>query len=53
VLGLSETPTSVRLAPPLIGQHTAEILREIGLDSAEIEQLKHDGVVHEQEGHEA
>jgi len=53
VLGLSETPTSVRHRPPRIGEHTTEILLEAGLGRDEIEQLKRDGVVREQEEHEA
>src|SRR5689334_5752358 len=32
-------------APPLLGQHTAEVLKELGLDDAEIERLKAAGVV--------
>ena len=42
---LSETPGAVRLAPPTLGQHTAEILREIGVDAAELMRLAETGVV--------
>jgi len=34
---LSETPGSVRTAPPMIGQHTAQVLAEIGMTLDEIE----------------
>jgi crotonobetainyl-CoA:carnitine CoA-transferase CaiB-like acyl-CoA transferase len=42
---LSQTPGGVRLAPPVLGQHTADVLREAGLGTVEIEALKRDGVV--------
>jgi crotonobetainyl-CoA:carnitine CoA-transferase CaiB-like acyl-CoA transferase len=32
-------------APPLLGQHTAEILAELGVDASELETLKQRGVV--------
>jgi crotonobetainyl-CoA:carnitine CoA-transferase CaiB-like acyl-CoA transferase len=42
----SETPPSVRRAPPTLGQHTEEILtRELGLDAAAIDQLRRDKVI--------
>jgi crotonobetainyl-CoA:carnitine CoA-transferase CaiB-like acyl-CoA transferase len=43
---LSETPGSVRRAPPVLGQHTAGILRDdLGLDDGEIARLRAQGVV--------
>lgn len=43
---LSETPVEVRLAPPLLGQHTDEILRErLELDAQSIAGLKEKGII--------
>jgi formyl-CoA transferase/CoA:oxalate CoA-transferase len=43
---LSDTPGTVRAAPPALGQHTAEILaKDAGLDAVEIERLRASGVV--------
>ena len=36
---LSDTPGSVRRAAPLLGEHTAEVLREAGLSAEEIAAL--------------
>ncbi|MBI4191385.1 MAG: CoA transferase [Betaproteobacteria bacterium] len=42
----SGTPTSVRRAPPTLGQHTDEILRrELGYDDARIAALRRDKVI--------
>jgi glutaryl-CoA transferase len=42
----SDTPASVRRAPPTLGQHTDAILaQELGLTDREIAQLRHDKVV--------
>ena len=41
---LSDTPGSVRAAPPTLGQHTTAVLTELGLDSHEIQTLR-DGKV--------
>ena len=42
---LSATPVSYRHAPPLLGQHSLEILRQAGLAEAEIEALRAQGAV--------
>jgi crotonobetainyl-CoA:carnitine CoA-transferase CaiB-like acyl-CoA transferase len=39
------TPGAVRTAPPLLGEHTDEILAEIGYEPASIAELRRDGVV--------
>ncbi|PYN72613.1 MAG: formyl-CoA transferase [Candidatus Rokuibacteriota bacterium] len=41
----SATPATIRRAAPLLGQHTAEILGELGLPATEIERLAEAGVV--------
>jgi formyl-CoA transferase len=41
----SRTPTRVRSGAPSIGQHTGEILTEIGIDAAAQRRLKEDGVI--------
>ena len=42
----SGTPASIRLAPPLLGQHTAEVLRSwLRLDDSAIDDLKSKGVI--------
>jgi crotonobetainyl-CoA:carnitine CoA-transferase CaiB-like acyl-CoA transferase len=42
---LSETPATVRMPPPLLGQHTDEILGEIGFSPAEIQNFRVTGAV--------
>lgn len=43
---MSETPTSYRHSPPLLGQHTDEVLREIGeFSDSEIGELREQGIV--------
>ena len=41
----SETPGAVRLPPARLGQHTAEILAQLGYDATRIETLANSGVV--------
>jgi crotonobetainyl-CoA:carnitine CoA-transferase CaiB-like acyl-CoA transferase len=43
---LSETPADYRLAPPLLGEHTSEVLQDLlGIDAATFEELKRKGVI--------
>jgi crotonobetainyl-CoA:carnitine CoA-transferase CaiB-like acyl-CoA transferase len=42
---LSATPWSIRRPAPALGQHTAEVLREVGVTEHEIDQLRADQVV--------
>jgi crotonobetainyl-CoA:carnitine CoA-transferase CaiB-like acyl-CoA transferase len=42
---LSRTPSRVATHPPALGEHTAEILREVGCDAAEIDRLAARGVI--------
>lgn len=45
VAKLSETPATVRVAPPLLGEHTEVLLRELGYRPNEIDSLRVEGVI--------
>ena len=42
---LSETPAEIHLPPPVLSEHTDEILRGLGYTSADIEKLKREGTI--------
>ncbi len=42
---LGDTPGAIRRHPPLPGEHTREVLREIGLSASEVQRLESTGVV--------
>jgi len=42
---LSRTPASLATATPERGQHTEEVLLELGLNAQEIQKLKGEGIV--------
>ncbi len=42
---LSATPGQIRRTPPLLGEHTDEVLREAGYSAAEVARLRTEGVV--------
>ncbi len=42
---MSRTPSHIATPPPLAGEHSAEILAEIGYSDAEIEALKAAGAI--------
>jgi crotonobetainyl-CoA:carnitine CoA-transferase CaiB-like acyl-CoA transferase len=42
---MSATPPTVRRHPPVLGEHTDEVLAEIGYSAPEIAKLRKDGAV--------
>jgi formyl-CoA transferase/CoA:oxalate CoA-transferase len=42
---LSETPAAIRTAPPLLGQHTDQILTDLGYSPTDIGHLRRTGAV--------
>ncbi|HEX5825600.1 MAG TPA: CoA transferase [Candidatus Limnocylindrales bacterium] len=42
---LAATPATVRTPPPLLGEHTDEILTELGVEAGEVERLRREGIV--------
>ncbi|MDQ6753994.1 MAG: CoA transferase [Actinomycetota bacterium] len=42
---LTRTPASVRTAPPVLGQHTDEVLKSVGFDGGDIASLRGAGAV--------
>ena len=42
---LHGTPATVRTAPPLLGEHSDEVLAELGFAAAEVAALRADGIV--------
>lgn len=42
---LSETPGAIRSPPPLLGEHTDEVLRRVGYGNGEISRLRAEGAV--------
>ncbi|MCB0928658.1 MAG: CoA transferase [Mycobacterium sp.] len=42
---LSETPGIIRHRAPLLGEHTDEVLTDLGYDAAQIDRLRADGIV--------
>lgn len=42
---MSRTPVQYRRAPPLLGEHTAEVLREFGVDEAQCAALQEQGAI--------
>lgn len=47
---LSETPGEIKFVPPLLGQQTCEILREIGLNADEITRMRAEGIISDGSG---
>ena len=42
---LSATPVQYRRPPPLLGEHTDEVLRELGWSAAELSALRKSGAI--------
>ena len=43
-IGFSKTPASIRKAPPLLGEHNEEILKELGYTDEKIDELKGENI---------
>ena len=44
-IAMSRSTSEIRRPPPTLGQHTEEILAELGYESAEIDRLRKDGAI--------
>ncbi|MCY3734464.1 MAG: CoA transferase, partial [Chloroflexi bacterium] len=42
---LSESPWAIRRRPPLLGEHTAEVLSGVGIEALELARLRRSRVV--------
>jgi len=42
---MSKTPPTIDSPPPMVGEHSEEILEEFGYDRSEIEQLVESGAI--------
>ena len=42
---MSATPPRYAAAPPMLGQHTHEVLSRLGIDERELQALARDGVI--------
>ena len=42
---MSRSPATIRRAPPMLGEHTDEVLRELGYAEADVAALKNEGVI--------
>jgi crotonobetainyl-CoA:carnitine CoA-transferase CaiB-like acyl-CoA transferase len=45
IVQMSATPTAIQRASPALGEHTDDILREVGFDDSEIDHFRRGGVV--------
>ncbi len=44
-VGLSSTPASIRIPPPRLGEHTLQVLGELGLSQSEVKELQSEGAI--------
>lgn len=44
-VNLSDTPVDVGMVPPLLGQHTDDILKQLGYKDEEIEEFRRNGII--------
>lgn len=42
---LLETPGTIRLPPPILGQHTEEVLKKMGYSMTDIQELRRDNAI--------
>ncbi len=44
-INFAQTPLAYERAPPTLGQHSDEVLRELGLSDADIDKLRTGGII--------
>ena len=42
---MSASPATIRMAPPMLGEHTEEVLGELGYDAERVAALRESGIV--------
>ena len=44
-ISFSKTPATIRTAPPVLGEHTEEVLQQLGYKKEQLEEMKAEGII--------